>query len=108
MKIKRFFQAAVASILLNGEAAIASETLKPQSARNYKTGGPLTVHVVPHSHDDIGWRKTLEEYFDGSNKDKQWTNVNIELTTVMWALIENPERKFSEVEMKFFSMWWKQ
>jgi hypothetical protein len=65
------------------------------------------VHIVPHSHDDVGWRKTLDEYFDGCNKDKQFTNVKIELTTVMWALIENPERKFSEVEMKFFSMWWK-
>jgi len=45
------------------------------------------VHVVPHSHDDIGWRKTIDEYFDGSNKDKQWTNVKIELTTVMEALL---------------------
>lgn len=24
----------------------------------------------------------------------------------MWSLIDNPERKFSEVEMKFFNMWW--
>ena len=24
----------------------------------------------------------------------------------MNALLENKERKFSEVEMKFFSMWW--
>jgi hypothetical protein len=24
----------------------------------------------------------------------------------MNALLENPARKFSEVEMKFFSMWW--
>ena len=66
------------------------------------------MHIVPHSHDDVCWRKTLDEYFDGSNKDKQFTNVKIELTTVMQALMENPERKFSEVEMKFFSMWWKE
>jgi len=25
---------------------------------------------------------------------------------VIEALLDNPERKFSEVEMKFFSMWW--
>jgi alpha-mannosidase/lysosomal alpha-mannosidase len=25
----------------------------------------------------------------------------------MEALEQNPQRKFSEVEMKFFSMWWK-
>jgi hypothetical protein len=29
-----------------------------------------TVHIVPHSHDDVGWRKTLDEYFDGANSDK--------------------------------------
>jgi hypothetical protein len=38
--------------------------------KNYKKGGPLTVHVVPHSHDDVGWRKTIDEYYDGSNKNK--------------------------------------
>ena len=29
----------------------------------------------------------------------------VELTSVVNALLDNPERKFSEVEMKFFSMW---
>lgn len=66
----------------------------------------ITVHVCPHSHDDVGWLKTVDEYFDGSRKDIQWTNVEVELSTVISALLDNPERKFSEVEMKFFSMWW--
>jgi len=25
----------------------------------------LTVHMVPHSHDDVGWQKTYDEYFTG-------------------------------------------
>jgi hypothetical protein len=62
--------------------------------------------VVPHSHDDVGWLKTVDEYFDGSRRDIQFTNVEVELTTVIDALLEKPERKFSEVEMKFFKMWW--
>jgi alpha-mannosidase len=74
--------------------------------KNYKTGGPITIHVVPHSHDDVGWLKTVEQYFDGSRRDIQWTGVRTELTSVIDALWANPDRKFSEVEMKFFSMWW--
>ena len=30
---------------------------------------PWTIHVTPHSHDDVGWLKTLNQYFDGSRKD---------------------------------------
>ena len=71
-----------------------------------KEKGPINVHVVPHSHDDVGWLKNLDQYFDGSRKDIQDTNVKMELTTIMYALEENPDRKFSEVEMKFFRMWW--
>lgn len=66
----------------------------------------ITVHVIPHSHDDVGWQKTLDEYFDGTHKEIANTGVGIELSSIVDALHDNPERKFSEVEMKFFSMWW--
>ena len=32
--------------------------------------------------------------------------MHVELNSIIDALLDNPERKFSEVEMKFFSMWW--
>lgn len=41
--------------------------------KDFKTGGPLTIHIVPHSHDDVGWLKTVDEYFDGLNKGTQYT-----------------------------------
>lgn len=77
-----------------------------RKVRDYKSGGKLTVHVCPHSHDDVGWLKTVDQYFYGDRNDIQRTNVNIELTSVISALLANPERKFMEVEMKFFTMWW--
>ena len=29
--------------------------------------GPHIVHIVPHSHDDLGWLATVDEYFIGIN-----------------------------------------
>lgn len=31
----------------------------------------LNVHLVPHSHDDVGWLKTVDQYFIGSNNSIQ-------------------------------------
>lgn len=43
---------------------------------NYDTGGgavegKLNVHLVAHSHDDVGWLKTIDQYYVGSNNSIQ-------------------------------------
>jgi len=67
----------------------------------------LNVHVVPHTHDDVGWRKTVEQYYYGLNNTiDNRGNVRSIISTVVQALLDNPSRTFVFVEMKFFSMWW--
>ena len=68
--------------------------------------GILTVHVIPHSHDDLGWQKTVDDYFYGLNNGNTTGNVSKIISEVIKSLNDNPERKFSQVEMKFFKMWW--
>jgi Tfp pilus assembly protein PilN len=37
-----------------------------EKQRDHQDKG-LIVHLVPHSHDDVGWVKTYDEYYSGSN-----------------------------------------
>ena len=68
----------------------------------------LKVHVVPHTHDDVGWLKTVDQYFYGANNTIQHANVQMILTTLIPALEANPERKFTYVEQAFFTRWYNQ
>mmetsp|Transcript_30495 Transcript_30495/g.22222 ORF Transcript_30495/g.22222 Transcript_30495/m.22222 type:complete len:126 (+) Transcript_30495:168-545(+) len=61
--------------------------------------------MVHHTHDDVGWLKTVDEYYTGINDNIQNVQVKIILDEVIRELLRVPERKFSYVEMKFFSMW---
>lgn len=66
----------------------------------------LNVHVVPHTHDDVGWLKTVEQYYHGLNNTIQGVCVKDIWDTVVAALLQNDARTFTYVETKFFSMWW--
>ena len=68
---------------------------------------PLIIHMVPHSHDDMGWVKTVDQYYSGSNSPSQHASVKNILDSVMSELPRDPKRRFCIAEMGFFSMWYK-
>ena len=68
----------------------------------------LTVHMVPHTHDDVGWLKTVDQYFTGSNSSLQHAAVSNLITAVIAALVRVPARRFVYVEQAFFQRWWRQ
>ena len=69
---------------------------------------PLEVHLVPHSHDDAGWLKTVDEYFWGARQDVQVAGVQYILDAVVAALEADPDRRFAYAEVAFLERWWRQ
>ncbi|XP_052870890.1 lysosomal alpha-mannosidase-like, partial [Anopheles cruzii] len=65
----------------------------------------LNVHLVPHTHDDVGWLKTVDQYYYGSRTSIQKAGVQYILDSVIQSLLDNSERKFIYVESAFFFKW---
>lgn len=68
--------------------------------------GKINVHLVPHTHDDVGWLKTVDQYYVGSNNSIQGACVQNVLDSLVPALLADKNRKFIYVEQAFFQRWW--
>ncbi|XP_023670401.1 lysosomal alpha-mannosidase [Paramormyrops kingsleyae] len=68
----------------------------------------LNVHLVPHTHDDVGWLKTVDQYYYGDRNNIQHAGVQYILDSVVEQLQLDPARRFIYVETGFFYRWWKQ
>ncbi|XP_043705030.1 alpha-mannosidase At3g26720-like isoform X1 [Telopea speciosissima] len=68
----------------------------------------INVHLVPHSHDDVGWLKTVDQYYFGGNNSIRGACVQNVLDSVIPALLADKNRKFIYVEQAFFQRWWRQ
>ncbi|KAI4986134.1 hypothetical protein ZWY2020_018764 [Hordeum vulgare] len=86
-------------------------TARRRTSYNTSAGvvnGKLNVHVVPHTHDDVGWLKTVDQYYVGSNNSIQGACVQNVLDSLVPALLRDENRKFIYVEQAFFQRWWRQ
>lgn len=68
----------------------------------------LNVHLVAHTHDDVGWLKTVDQYYYGSRTMIQKAGVQYILDSVVQELLNDPEKRFIYVESAFFFKWWKE
>ncbi|XP_059486749.1 lysosomal alpha-mannosidase-like [Neocloeon triangulifer] len=66
----------------------------------------LTVHLVPHTHDDVGWVRTVDEYYGGLNLSRFNTGVRTIFESVIQQLTADQDRKFIWVETAYFWRWW--
>ncbi|XP_019848841.1 PREDICTED: lysosomal alpha-mannosidase-like [Amphimedon queenslandica] len=73
---------------------------------SFLQGEVLNVHLIPHTHDDVGWLKSLDEYYYGAINYVQDASVENILDTSISQLLMDKNRKFIYVEMAFFTKWW--
>ncbi|CAG2111867.1 unnamed protein product, partial [Medioppia subpectinata] len=59
----------------------------------------LNIHLIAHSHDDVGWMETADGYYDDYT-GKIITNAVIELE-------KDPARRYTQAEIYFFHRWWR-
>ena len=63
----------------------------------------IRMHAIAHSHNDLGWKSTINEYYTGTSP---FGCVKCIYDGVLDALAKNPSYTFQVVEIGFFRLWW--
>ncbi|GMP29805.1 hypothetical protein CsSME_00004761 [Camellia sinensis var. sinensis] len=98
----------IITVIMVGIRVVESEYIEYNTSQRMINNGKINVHLVPHSHDDVGWLKTVDQYYVGANNSIRGACVQDVLDSVISALLEDKNRKFIYVEMAFFQRWWRQ
>ena len=51
------------------------------------------MHLVSHSHDDVGWLKTVDQYFFGAKNDIQQAGVQYTIDNVVAEMTKDATKR---------------
>ncbi len=70
--MQKYFAACAVGFISAAQATLTMDrsTTHPDDSTQHKhlrssQSEKMTVHLVHHTHDDVGWLKTVDEYFTG-------------------------------------------
>ena len=83
--MKKFLICLLLLLSLNANIRFADEEMMKEHHHHPSSPNDpnVTVHLIPHSHDDVGWLKTVDEYYYGSKTNIQWAGVQYTIDTVV-------------------------
>lgn len=66
----------------------------------------INVHIVPYSQNDLGRRKTVDQYYFGARPDIDSGGFQYILDSVVGELSQDSGKRFIIAEGAFFFKWW--
>ncbi|GAM26922.1 hypothetical protein SAMD00019534_100970 [Acytostelium subglobosum LB1] len=78
--------------------ALIGPSFNVVEAAKKKGGNIINAFLIPHSHCDVGWVQTYEQYYT--------ENVTLILDNVVEYLSNDPTKKFNWAETIYFARWW--
>ncbi|EFA83012.1 alpha-mannosidase [Heterostelium album PN500] len=98
--ITPFFVLILILTIYNNDVGVYGKVSSTKSTGSSSSSSSKTINafLIPHSHCDVGWVQTYEQYFT--------ENVTVILNNVVNALLKDPSKKFNWAEIIYFKRWW--